>query len=168
MQRYRRGCQPALHLLNVVRRGYQSVFNNTGDDARSATRREADMIVPAVEMPCKADNLALAGERARHAQRQMRRLRPSYREANSFGGRNQLLDKFAPADFQRVTRAVVCAVREVVRSPHGRLRDGCGPESARRVRRDSPRIHFHRHPTCASPQHALRRLDVAPYSVRRV
>src|SRR6476660_5414771 len=67
------GGQPALHLLNVVRGGYQSVFNDTGDDARSATRREADMIVPAVEMPCKADNLAFACERSRHAQRQMRR-----------------------------------------------------------------------------------------------
>ena len=68
------------------------------------------MIVPAMEMPCKADNLALARERARHTQCQMCCLRPGDREPYFFGRRNQSLDKFAPLDLQGVTRSVVGAV----------------------------------------------------------
>jgi hypothetical protein len=55
--------------------------------------------VPAVKVAREPDDLAPAGECARHRQRQMRRLGSGHREPHSLRGWNQALDLLAPRSF---------------------------------------------------------------------
>src|SRR5215467_3719558 len=75
------------------------------------------MVVPAVKVPCEADDLALAGECARHTQRQVRRLRSGHREPHSLSGWNQALDLLSPLDL----KGMACSVMRTLR----RLPDDC-------------------------------------------
>src|SRR5436305_1757461 len=54
--------QPALYLLEVVRRGHQRILHDAGNNARRAAGRKANMVMPAMEVPGEADNFALTGE----------------------------------------------------------------------------------------------------------
>ena len=102
--------EPVLHLPEIVRRGHQRIFHDAGNNARRAAGRKTNMVMPAMEVPGEADDLALAGECARHAQREVRRLRTGNRETHPLCGWDQLLNQFGPLHFQSVAGAVMGAL----------------------------------------------------------
>ena len=103
--------EPVLHLLEVIRRGHQSVLHDSGNDTGRAAGRKANMVMPAMEVPGEAYDLALAGECARHAQREVRGLRAGHRETHPLCGWDHLLNQFGPLHFQCVAGAVMYALR---------------------------------------------------------
>ena len=65
------------------------------------------MVMPAMEVPGEAYDLPFAGESARHAQREVRRLRTGHCETHPLCGWNHLLNQFGPLHFQCVAGSVV-------------------------------------------------------------
>src|SRR5262249_4430153 len=78
------------------------------------------MVVPAVKVPGEADDLAPAGECARHMQRQVRRLCSGHRETQSLPGWYYPLPMLSPLDPQGMARSVMRPLR---RLPEDRVHD---------------------------------------------
>ena len=103
------GRQQIRDTSGIVRRDDKRVLNHPRRNAGRAARRERNLVVPSVKMARETDYLALAGESARKAERQVRGLGSGSRKAHLRGGRNHLLHQFRPLDFERMRCPIVRA-----------------------------------------------------------
>jgi hypothetical protein len=109
----------ASRCLDVVGGRQQDIVGNLGQHAgrgravEMVADAECDMILPAMEMAEEADDLRLAGKRAREAERHQIGLGARRGEAHLLGAGNQFLHQRAPAYFQLVARSVMRAMVEL-------------------------------------------------------
>jgi hypothetical protein len=105
--------------LHVIRGHEDRRFDDVGQHADRARpvivgiAAGRDMVVPAVEMPEKADDLVLTREGAGQAQREVGRFGTRGSEADALGARYQLLDQLCPAQLELVRRPEMRAERHL-------------------------------------------------------
>ena len=145
---------PSANGSTTVRSGFGGEPTRRLAGSTGSATPGARVVVPAVEVPGQLEHAVAAGEAARDAQREQRRLGAAGGEAHALGARHERDDALGPVGLELAARAEV--LPEPRLPPH-RLDDGRDASGRRRARRGPSRSRAggaRRDPTCRRPRRA--------------